>query len=168
MERRLSTKVETYVTEFKSDITSFVNENMNLLDPNVTNLIDLINNYDNLSIDKTDFTKRKRIKTEVPFYLRCTAKRANGEQCTRKKKDSICFCGTHEKNRPHGEIDTVNEPIDKLKKIEVQLQEINGILYYIDSYNNIYKTEDIMNNKINPNIIAKCEITETGYKIINK
>ena len=27
-------------------------------------------------------------------------------------------------------------------------QEINGILYYIDNYNNVYKTEDIIANKI--------------------
>ena len=32
--------------------------------------------------------------------------------------------------------------------------------YYIDDFNNIYKTEDILENKPNPNIIAKYKIED--------
>ena len=33
--------------------------------------------------------------------MRCSACRASGEQCSQKKDDKE-YCGTHEKNRPHG------------------------------------------------------------------
>ena len=46
-------------------------------------------------------------------------------------------------------------------------QEINGILYYIDNYNNIYKSEEIISNKINPNIIAKYKLHDGIYTILN-
>jgi hypothetical protein len=35
-------------------------------------------------------------------------------------------------------------------------EEIFGIVYYIDKQNNVYKTEDILEGKENPKIIAKC------------
>jgi hypothetical protein len=37
----------------------------------------------------------------------------------------------------------------------VVAEEIFGIVYYIDDANNVYKTEDIMQDKPNPDIIAK-------------
>ena len=56
-----------------------------------------------------------------------------------------------------GEADDENDGVEeiKLKKLAVWPQEINGILYYIDEYKNIYKTEDLVCNKLNPNVIAK-------------
>ena len=42
------------------------------------------------------------------------------------------------------------------EKIEVFVEEIRGIVYYIDKYNNVYKTEDILEGVENPKIIAKC------------
>ena len=33
---------------------------------------------------------------------------------------------------------------NELKRVEIWLQEINGIIYYIDSNMNIYNTEDIL------------------------
>jgi hypothetical protein len=37
----------------------------------------------------------------------------------------------------------------------VWLEDIKGILHYIDKHGNIYKNEDIIENKKNPKIIAK-------------
>jgi len=42
------------------------------------------------------------------------------------------------------------------KKVEVVAEEIFGIVYYIDNLNNVYKTEDILEGKVNPSVIAKC------------
>ena len=39
------------------------------------------------------------------------------------------------------------------KKIEVIAEEIFGIVYYIDNENNVYKTEDILEGKKNPEIV---------------
>ena len=73
--------------------------------------------YDQISLSKEDFTKRKRVKNVVPIQLRCCAKRANGEQCTRRKKDDNDFCGTHIKGIPYGKIDCeVDETQIQLKR----------------------------------------------------
>lgn len=104
-----------------------------------------------------EVSKRKRVKNVVPLFDRCIAKRANGEQCTRRKKEGEGYCGTHIKGRPHG---CVNESVDQIitnKKVEVWIQEIKGIVYYVDANKNVYDPEDILANKINPRIIMKLE-----------
>ena len=62
----------------------------------------------------------------------------------------------------------VTDYIDTLKQsiMEVHIQEINGILYYIDKNNNVYKTEDILCNSKNPRIIAKYGVENGIYKFI--
>ena len=166
MEKRVSAKINEYLDVFKQDIKSWMEENNDIDFKNKSDFLKFIYDYNNLTLDKDDFSKRKRIKSHVPHYLRCMAKRANGEQCTRKKKDDSCYCGTHDKNRPHGVVDKDDENDVKLKKMEVRLQDINGILYYIDKFNNIYKTDDIIENKVNPSIIAKYKINDEGNYII--
>lgn len=45
------------------------------------------------------------------------------------------------------------QPLEK--KIDVLTEDIGGIVYYMDKYNNLYKHEDILNDKKNPEIIGK-------------
>jgi hypothetical protein len=101
--------------------------------------------------------KRKRVKNSVILSDRCCAKRANGEQCTRRRKDDSEYCGTHQKGTPHGICENEEEQQLKpqMEKIEVWAQEIKGIIYYIDKNFNVYQPEDIMKNMNNPKIIAK-------------
>lgn len=167
MEKRVINKVDEYIHDFKKNIKSYLEE-CNVDHSTKGELIQFVYDYEKLSLEKTDFAKRKRVKSVVPLFQRCTAKRANGDQCTRKKKDDSCYCGTHEKNRPHGEVDKHDNTQDvKLKKMEVWLQEINGILYYIDKFSNVYKTDDIVNNKIHPDIYAKYNIdTNNNYSLV--
>ena len=55
--------------------------------------------------------------------------------------------------------------VKNLKKREVWAQDISGIIYYIDANNNVYDHNDILNNIVNPKIIAKYEkITKTTIK----
>lgn len=165
MEKRITSKVEDYIKEFKKDIKEYVDIELNVSNETKCEILKFIYDYDNISLDKTDFTKRKRVKSVVPLYLRCTAKRANGEQCTRKKRDDSCFCGTHDKNRPHGIIDKNDVNDVKIKKKEIFLQEINGILYYLDNENNVYNTTDIINNKVDPSVYAKYELVDGLYNL---
>jgi hypothetical protein len=44
------------------------------------------------------------------------------------------------------------------KKIDVVATNIMGIVYYIDKFNNVYKTEDILEGKVDPAIIAKAKL----------
>lgn len=156
MEKRINKKLETYITEFKDSIRNKINE-LNLDDKVAQNdLLEFVYDYQRLVLSKDDMIKRKRIKNSIPINNRCSAKRANGEQCTRRKKDDGDFCGTHVKGTPHGFLQTNGEPLeDALHKVEVVAEEIFGIVYYIDDANNVYKTEDIMQEKPNPEIIAK-------------
>ena len=122
-----------------------------------TQLLQYIYDYDRLSFNKEDFQKRKRVKNFVPVYDRCCAKRANDEQCTRRRKDSSEYCGTHVKGTPHGiVVENANEQQkNNTHKVEVWVQDIQGIVYYIDNSNNVYDTADIIKNQVNPKIIAK-------------
>jgi len=122
-------------------------------------------NYEKLRLGKDDFMKRKRVKSVVPIYERCCAKRANGEQCTRRKKDGETYCGTHIKGTPHSIVDDVEceTPTTKNVKVDIWAQDIKGIIYYIDKAGNVYDTEDIMKiDKYPKRIIAKYHQDEAG------
>jgi hypothetical protein len=119
---------------------------------------------ESFALDMTDMIKKKRTKNVVPIDDRCTAKCADNEQCTRKKKEGGDVCGTHSKGTPHGVI--TEKHAVSLKKLEVWTQDINGIMYYIDANENIYKTEDVLHNKPNPSIYAKWKKEGDVYTIV--
>lgn len=166
MEKRLNKKTETYITTFKDEI---LNKATNLglnNDIKCTQLLQYICDYDRLSFNKEDFQKRKRVKNFVPIYDRCCAKRANDEQCTRRRKEGSEYCGTHIKGTPHGiVVENSNEPKINTHKVEVWAQDIQGIIYYIDKSNNVYDTSDIIKNQVNPKIIAKYVKNGESYNI---
>lgn len=155
MEKRLNKKLEVWISGFKDNIREKANQIGISKNDQTNQLIQYIYDYDRLTFNKEDFQKRKRVKNVVPFFDRCCAKRASNEQCTRRKKDGIEYCGTHMKGTPHGIIDNQNENKPNTQKIEVWAQDIQGIVYYIDKAFNVYQAEDIIINKLNPKIIAK-------------
>ena len=166
MERRLTKKVESHQLSFKNDLKEWIMKNM-MKSENLPQLLTFIYDYPNLSLSKEDFQKRKRVKNTVPQFERCMAKRANGEQCTRRKKDGSCFCGTHIKGTPHGVVDDSKEPTQQIKKVEVWVQEIKGINYYIDAEKNVYLPEDIISNSKRPRVIGTWEKQGDEYSIPN-
>lgn len=165
MEKRLNKKLEVWISSFKDNIRDKANQIGISKNDQTNQLIQYIYDYDRLTFNKEDFQKRKRVKNIVPFFDRCCAKRANNEQCTRRKKDGIEYCGTHTKGTPHGIVDNQNEIKSNTQKIEVWAQDIQGIVYYIDKSYNVYQAEDIIVNKINPKIIAKYIKTCDVYSI---
>ena len=165
MEKRLNKKIESYITSFKDNIRDKANQIGMIKNEQTNQLLHYIYDYERLVFTKEDFQKRKRVKNFVPIYDRCCAKRASDEQCTRRKKESFEYCGTHLKGTPHGIIDKQNEPKNTTQKVEVYAQDIQGIVYYIDKNNNVYQAEDIISNKINPKIIAKYIKNDEVYSI---
>ena len=149
MERRLTKRINDYVHTFKTELATHVKQ-VNGFDnnPELQSVLNYVYNYDKFELHKDDFMKRKRVKNMVPTYERCCAKRANGEQCTRRKKDEFQYCGTHSKGTPHGIISD-KEPINTTTKIEVSAIDIKGIVYYLDQNSNVYDTEDIISNQKN-------------------
>jgi hypothetical protein len=155
MEKRLTKKAETYITNFKDNIREKATQLGISQNSEIYQLLQYIYDYERLTFNKEDFQKRKRVKNFVPIFDRCCAKKSSNEQCTRRKKEGCEYCGTHVKGTPHGIVDNQVDNKISTQKIEVWGQDIQGIIYYIDSNNNVYKPEDIIINKINPKIIAK-------------
>lgn len=153
MEKRINKKFENYITTLKENIREKSIE-LGMNDEKMNDLIQYIYNYERMTLNKDDFMKRKRVKNVVPYFERCCAKRANGEQCTRRKKDECEYCGTHMKGTPHGLVED-EENKQTMQKIELWAQEIMGIVYYLDKFGNVYQAEDIVNNKVNPKVISK-------------
>jgi len=159
MEARLNKVIETYVTTFKDDIKNKMTSIGFADQQRMAELVEYVYDYDRLCLTKTDFIKRKRIKNSIPAINRCNAKRANGEQCTRRRKDDFEFCGTHSKGTPHGLIQEGVTAENTMQKVEVFAEDIHGIVYYIDSFKNVYKTEDILSNAKNPRIVGNINTT---------
>lgn len=183
MERRINKRIEDFTIDFKNGIAKKLQEIGSTLGVTDTSTRDeliraidnaklqcnsmtgFIYNYEKLRLGKDDFMKRKRIKSVVPIHERCCAKRANGEQCTRRKKDGETYCGTHIKGTPHSIIDEVEcEPATtKNVKVDIWAQDIKGIIYYIDKVGNVYDTEDIMKiDKYPKRVIAKYQQDDAG------
>jgi len=187
MERRISGKIDAHTIAFKDDVSSKIREvnaamtavllkqdqqdqqdqqqqNQLQIDSLCKQLISFVYDYEKLKLCKEDFMKRKRVKNIVPAQHRCHAKRANGEQCTRKKKVGCDYCGTHTKGAPNSimEDETTGSAANKVSQqsVNVWVQNIKGIEYFIDSNSNVYKHEDVIENSPNPQIIAKCTKNE--------
>ena len=169
MEKRINGKIAVWCNTFKDEIKNIVHNPSNkaLSREELTHhMTQILMTYEPLQLQKEDFQKRKRVKNVVPYFDRCSAKRANGEQCTRRKKEGENFCGTHTKGTPHGTIQSSHEPAQTVEKINAWAQDFNGIVYYIDDKENVYKPEDIYQNKTNPKIIAKyVKDSEGNYSI---
>lgn len=192
MERRLNQRIEEYLIEFKNQIAGRIQtivqgiedsgsgsgsgsgygRDVSILGDVKTkcnSLAAFVYNYEKIKVGKDDFMKRKRIKSVVPIYDRCCAKRASGEQCTRRKKEGESYCGTHIKGTPHSVMEeNVSEPsTPKNVKVDIWAQDIKGIIYYIDKAGNVYDTEDIMKiDKYPKRVIAKyVQDTKGGYSI---
>ena len=77
-------------------------------DEKINKLLEFIFDYDRLLIKKEDLKKPIRTKTVIPSCFRCSAKRVNGEQCTRRRSKEGEYCGTHTKVLPYGVFEVVN------------------------------------------------------------
>lgn len=111
------------------------------------------------SIDVDDlvrFIERISVVAE-PEKNRCTAKRPNDTQCTRRCKIGIQFCGSHSKN-------AFIEPADGIVVHEVTAVDIGGIVHYVDDHN-VYKTEDVLRNVVNPAIVATYTKIDGKYHV---
>lgn len=166
MEKRIKSKVSNTQIQFKSSIQEWFKKNdvkvvSNLGSDSTNSFLEFVFNYKFDNLENSDFEKRKRIKNPVPQFEQCKAKKADNSRCSRRKQCNSDFCGTHIKGSPYGIIETDND-IQNKKKVEVWVQDIKGINSYIDANNNVYKPEDIISNKENPDVIAKWEINDSG------
>ena len=124
MERRVAKKVEQHAVDFKTAIKDYLSshnlavvEQENGVD-RTSDFLKYVFDYAGVEFAKEDFQKRKRVKNVVPHCDRCVARRATGEQCTRRKSGDGPFCGTHAKGTPHGVHSSDAEVPNPAKKVE--------------------------------------------------
>jgi hypothetical protein len=169
MEKRINDQLKPYLSKFKDDVRDKIVELGLGETERINELLEFVYEYNRLTFEKEDFMKRRRVNNSVPMENRCNAKRANGEQCTRKRREDSEFCGTHYKGTPHG-VATTNDTenasdVNGAITLDVFAEEIGGIVYYIDKFKNVYKTDDVLQAKLNPVIIAKWEKSGDKYTI---
>ena len=100
MEKRVNGKIENYVVNFKQEIANKI-KSVNFDNQSLqSELLEYIFDYDRLCLTKEDFIKRKRIKNAIPTSNRCSAKRANGEQCTRRRRIIVTFAARMKRDDP--------------------------------------------------------------------
>jgi hypothetical protein len=169
MEKRINDQLKQYLSKFKDDVRDKIVELSLGETERINELLEFVYEYNRLTFEKEDFMKRRRVKNSVPMENRCNAKRANGEQCTRKRREDCEFCGTHYKGTPHGiatnDDSSASAKSNEAVTLEVFAEEIGGIVYYIDKSKNVYKTDDVLQAKLNPGIIAKWEKSGDKYTI---
>jgi len=163
MESRIHQKIDTHQHNFKQSIHKWLTDTGSLVqDKNGTDLteafLQFMYDYEGLKLEKEDFQRRKRVKNQVPIANRCCAKRANGEQCTRRwieEFDNGKFCGTHSKGQPHGIVNKHEIPEEHaLENVEVVERTINGIIHFVDKHDRVYSIEDIYRNISPPRVLA--------------
>ncbi len=157
MLKRVQKKSDEYQNKFKLAIKDKMVEYNMVGDEQGSALLQFIYDYENLSYSKEDFQKRKRVKNSVPLCDRCTALKAEGTRCTRRRKDQNTFCGTHLKGTPHGVIETQNVTAvpELFKTVQIWAEEVDGIVCHLDKEGNVYDPQDIHQNLKNPKVIAK-------------
>lgn len=163
MDKKINAQLETYIIGFKDDLKKKMSE-LDLQEKEKMNdLLEYVYEYPRLAFSKDDFSKRRRIQNTIPIENRCNAMKSTNERCTRRRKEGSEYCGTHTKSVPHGNFCS-DEVVHK--SVEVVATDIQGIVYYVDEYKNVYKTEDILNAVENPRIIAKYSVTQGDKKVL--
>jgi hypothetical protein len=161
MDKRMNVVLEKYLIQFKDHIKEKVSELDFIEKSKMNDLIEYVYEYERLTFTKDDFVKRKRVQNSIPEDSRCIANKSCNERCTRRRKEGSEYCGTHHKH-------TTTESHDPVKKIDVIAKEMEGIVYYVDDFQNVYRTEDILNEKENPRVVAKYEQLVGGRYVIKE
>jgi len=152
METKINKKIERHMEDYKKHILTNISKSNDEYDK----ISYILSNYKHFQISKEDLNKKTRIKNNVNLEDRCQALRANNSQCTRRKQKNSCFCGTHIKGTPYGKLlENNNGKIPFKEEINIYTKEIQGITYYIDDKNNIYSSEEILNNSNDPTVIGR-------------
>jgi hypothetical protein len=104
-------------------------------------------------------SKSKKTKKKPPKKDNiCMAKKADGYQCTRRKKAGGDYCGKHIKKLKFGRIDDELRYSDKTKYIKTKRENIDGEYYLVDEQNLVYSC-----SKTHPLLLGK----KIGDKLVS-
>lgn len=112
--------------------------------------------------DKKVVFRKKRKKKPVPNGCQCLARKQDGFQCSRRKRDDVNFCGKHIKNRPYGRIDDFKIGTkmlgkqDSEKYVQVKETTIEDTKYLLDKNNILFNPDSYkIIGKLTPEGIIK-------------
>lgn len=112
----------------------------------------LISKYvqnDNISMNIDIVQKRKRKKNkQLTGSELCMARKADNDQCTRRRKENSEYCGKHCNNLKFGRIDDEDKYSNSDDFIKCSPEEIDGKEYLVDSLSGIVYCYDFDNPKI--------------------
>jgi hypothetical protein len=180
MEQQLNRKFEEYIIKFKENIKEKLFEIEGIDIHKASEFMGYIYDYERLIFTKEDL-KNKKSKNNKLYVLhcddnhlsimnesttnnpsekneskkteKCIAILPTGQQCNKKKKKGLNYCTCHSDMLK--KTDSLNIFDENINIVDIFTENVGGIIYYIDKYNNVYKTEDIMNDIRNPQIIAR-------------
>lgn len=158
MEKIVNKRIEDYLVSFKNSFKEKVLELEFKETEKLNEVLEFVFEYPKLCIEKEEVVKKRRVKSEISATDRCIAKRATGEQCTRRKKRDCEYCGTHDRLLSNGLSENIQQQ-------DVYAEDIQGIIHYVDGNNNVYSTEDVLLGKLNPKIIGKA-LRENNYTTV--
>lgn len=106
------------------------------------------------SVNNTTIKCKKNKKTILDSTEICVARKADGQRCTRKRRENSEYCGKHSSHLKYGRADD-NKPTDKTdeKYVMTWHENIDGLDYLVDDQNVVYTY-----NLENPEIIGKKNI----------
>lgn len=159
MESKIQTIADTYYDSFKSGLFEKIDNIVSVA--TADELKTYINNFQKLAFKKEDFYVKKEAPI-IEYKDRCIAKRSDNTQCTRRKKKGCDLCGTHVKHSPNG---IINVNSTNQTRVDVCVHEVMGIQYYIDGENNVYNTEDVLEERQNPRVVGRISEDKTRVEI---
>lgn len=148
MDTDINNQVANFICEFKNDI-KFKALSLSLPEADKLALVEYIFDYPRFQVNLSKYEKKKREPKKIPpINERCTAKRSNGEQCSRRKKKHYEFCGTH-----LNQYDTPSQP--SLLEKELVATNVNGILHYVGEKGFVFAPEDVLKGTVNPKLVGQ-------------
>ena len=153
MEKRIKAKVDDYL-KFKEDIKNCIvskNEKCDISELQ-NELIKFVYEYEKLNLDKEDLQNAKELKI-LFLTMKDAVQSGRIMSNVQEGKMEKCFA-EHILKVLLTEFSIANMKKPSKKVVEVTVQDIKGIVYYIDEENNVYN-RDVIANKKNPRVIAK-------------
>ena len=124
--------------------------------------------------------KKKNIKNVIDKNIQCMAKKADGKQCTRRRRikdnegniisPSVDYCGKHLKCIKFGRIDDEEKFKNSGNYIKTRRENIDGEYYLVDPTNNAVFTYNknnpiLVGNKINNKLVLVKELVSKHKNI---
>ena len=138
--------------QINKNVLNLYTQNLKVILDNISatyniNKTDLYNKYITTDMLSSGLTKKRKKQKISSNKVLCMARKQDGNQCTRRPKESSEYCGKHIKNRKFGRADNNNDNLvhklaDDDNYVMTWIEQFNGKEYLVDN-NNIVYTNDI-------------------------